>query len=301
MKINYSSNAREREREADLERALEGISVSYLRQAVEAIAIPRHAVAEAANNKKVARWIKSELESFGYEVEFQGRDNNVVALLPGVGGGPLEIVGAHYDSVPQTPGADDNASAVAALLGCAKALSQVNPGASVCFVAFNREEDGFLGSSDFVSDTLLSGKLRIKHAHILEMVGYASQEKGSQMAPPMLPIKVPDVGNFLGILGNSNSTKLVDEILSAGKSYLPDFPVIGLKLYLGAERLIPNMTRSDHVSFWLEGIPATMWTDTADFRNPNYHLHTDTPETLDYNFLANVTRLLLASLFHSEK
>ena len=112
----------------------------------------------------------------------------------------------------------------------------------------------------------------------------------------MLPVKVPDTGNFLGILGNSSSNQVVDTILAAGRSYLPDFPVIGLKLYLGAERIIPNMTRSDHVSFWENEIPATMWTDTADFRNPNYHRRTDTPDTLDYDFLASVTKVLIASV-----
>jgi Zn-dependent M28 family amino/carboxypeptidase len=296
MKITHSHTSTAHELDPGIVQALATVSTSYLRHVVETISIPRHADAEAENNRQVASWILSELESFGYRVELQGRYDNVVATPAKNIDRPLILVGAHYDSVPKTPGADDNASAVAAMLGCARALSDAGYDTPVCLVAFNREEDGFLGSEDFVNEYVVSGKIRLSHAHILEMVGYASNERGSQKLPPMLPVKVPDTGNFLGILGNSSSTKVVDTILAAGKSYLPDFPVIGLKLYLGAERIIPNMTRSDHVSFWENEIPATMWTDTADFRNPNYHRRTDTPGTLNYDFLASVTKVLIASV-----
>lgn len=128
------------------------------------------------------------------------------------------------------------------------------------------------------------------------MVGYSTDEPGSQKTPLNLPIKIPDTGNFLGVLGNNKSKGLVDDILISGRSYLPDFPVIALKLLLGAERLLPDMNRSDHFAFWKHGIPATMWTDTADFRNPNYHRQTDTPDTLNYDFMANVSKLLIAAV-----
>lgn len=296
MKVTHSHTKTAHEVNQAVVQAIATISIKYLKHVVETVSIPRHADAEAENNKQVAAWILSELESFGYRVELQGRYNNVVAT-PAINiDRPLILVGAHYDSVPKTPGADDNASAVAAMLGCARALAKTDDDVPVCFVAFNREEDGFLGSEDFVNEYVASGKIKLSHAHILEMVGYASDKKGSQQLPPMLPVKVPDTGNFLGILGNSNSNQIVDTILAAGKSYFPDFPVIGLKLYLEAERIIPNMTRSDHVSFWANGIPATMWTDTADFRNPHYHRRTDTPDTLNYDFLASVTKVLIASL-----
>src|SRR5829696_2811979 len=248
MKVSHPDGADKKERNVDVVRAFGNVSETYLREAVETIAIPRHALAEPANNRKVAEWIRYEFESFSYRVETQGQYDNVIAMTAGGASGPMILVGAHYDSVPNTPGADDNASAVAAMLACAKALSQLAHDIPVCFVAFNREEDGFLGSDDFVGQYVGAGKVEIRHAHILEMVGYSSDEKGSQQLPPMLPIKVPDTGNFLGILGNSNSTDLVDSILSSGRSYFPDFAVIGLKLYLGAERTIPNVTRSDHVS-----------------------------------------------------
>ena len=295
MKITHSDKATARLRNPSVIEVFASVSTDYLRKVVETISVPRHAVAESANNRKIAVWIKQELESFGYRVAFQGEYDNIVAM-PGDGGfGPLLLVGAHYDSVPGCPGADDNASAVAVMLGCAKAVATIS-GLNVCFVAFNREEDGFLGSADFLNSYVASQAVEIAGCHILEMVGFSSKEKGSQKIPSGLPIKVPDIGDFLGLLGNHKSTHLVDAVLSAGKSYLPGFQVIGLKLYLGAERLIPDLNRSDHVPFWQKGIPATMWTDTADFRNPNYHRHTDTPKTLNYGFMSCVTKLLIASI-----
>lgn len=296
MKIVHSKTVPGRRKSSDIVGSLSALSSDYLRQAVERIAVPRHAVAERANNRGVAEWIKTEFESFGYDTRFEGRFDNVIAMPYGRSRGSFLLVGAHYDSVPGCPGADDNASAVAVMLACAKAVADLAADLPVCFVAFNCEEDGFVGSFDFVDTFLPAGSIKVAGCHILEMVGYCSQEKGSQRVPPGIPTDIPDTGNFIGLLGDSTSRGMVDEVLSAGKTYLPDFPVIGLKLYLGAERLLPDLNRSDHVPFWRRGIPAVMWTDTADFRNPNYHRSSDTPETLDYNFMANVARLLIASL-----
>jgi hypothetical protein len=89
---------------------------------------------------------------------------------------------------------------------------------------------------------------------------------------------------------------LVQEVLATAKTYTPELPVYGLKLYAGVERLIPDLARSDQEPFWRVGVPALMWTDTADFRNPHYHQTTDTPDTLDYDFLRRVTQLLVAQV-----
>src|SRR5262245_56400306 len=133
MKVSHSTRARVRERQSTAAEAIARISEKYLRTAVATIAIPRHAIGESANNRKVRDWIRGELESFDYDVELQGQYSNVVAR-PRSGGPnePLVLVGAHYDSVPKTPGADDNASAVAAMLACARSLSMVAPEAPVC-------------------------------------------------------------------------------------------------------------------------------------------------------------------------
>ena len=109
---------------------------------------------------------------------------------------------------------------------------------------------------------------------------------------------IPDIGNFLAILGNQYSNALVDATLKKAKSYLPTLPVLGLKTYFGLENVFTVLKRSDHAPFWHAKMSATMWTDTAEFRNPNYHWLTDTPETLDYTFLRQVTQLLIVCVLN---
>ncbi|UCH93446.1 MAG: M28 family peptidase [Candidatus Aminicenantes bacterium] len=293
MRIYYSENAEAKPTDAEITRALESVSRDFLRRVVETISIPRHYSNEYQNNQFTARWIAEQLQSYGYHSFFQGRYKNVVSVLPGSNGGPMFLIGAHYDSVPGTPGADDNASAVAALLACAKAICHYEEEAHVCFVAFNREEDGMMGSWDFVTNYLPKSGLIIRQVHILEMVGYCSRTPGSQHLPPGMPIKIPEVGDFLGLIGNRRSNALIDGILEQSKSYIPGFPVLGLKVYHGLEKFFPHLRRSDHNPFWKTGVPALMWTDTSEFRNPNYHQWSDSPDTLDYIFLRRVTQLLL--------
>lgn len=298
MQISHSSGVSGVERQGKIAEAIGSVSKTYLREVVERIAIPRHAVAEVGNNGVVREWINDELGAFGYASEVVGKYENVVARSPaGSAAQPSTqalktiLVGAHYDSVPGTPGADDNASAVAAMLGCARVVAEFAPGLPVLFGAFNREEDGFIGSRDFVEH--FGGG--VAEAHILEMVGYADDRPGSQVMPPGLP-QISDVGNFLGLLGNQASEGRVDGCVRTAKTYLPGFPVIGLELEEVMEHFMPDLLRSDHVPFWAKRIPALMWTDTADFRNPNYHRPSDTPDTLNYEFLLHVTQLLVATV-----
>jgi hypothetical protein len=102
------------------------------------------------------------------------------------------------------------------------------------------------------------------------------------------------VGDFIGVLGNRDSNRFVDSVLIQAATYVPELPVLGLKVHLGVEKLLPVLARSDHDPFWRARIPAIMWTDTAEYRNPHYHRETDTPETLDYGFKQSVTQLLLS-------
>jgi len=275
---------------------IEKVSESYLRQVVEFISIPRHYIAENQNNREIAGWIKDQFESFGYKVSLQGECDNLVALPQHPLNSRLTLIGAHYDSVPGSPGADDNASAVAVTLACAKFLSQYVANGSTLFVAFNREEDNMYGSKLFVEDLLKQDELQISEAHILEMVGYCSYEQDSQRLPQGLPLKGPvvGVGDFLGIIGNRTSNRVVKKMLELARTYLDDFHVLGLQVYLGMEERFYHLRRSDHAPFWKAGIPALMWTDTAEFRNANYHKPSDTPDTLDYSFMRKVAQLLLA-------
>jgi hypothetical protein len=298
MLIRHASKMSVGTVELDTTTALKSVSENILREYVKTIAIPRHFRAQFKNNQWVATWITKQLQSYGYQTQYQGKYDNILAFLPHRQQKPHILVGAHYDSVPQTPGADDNGSACAALLACAKAIADFAPQTPVFFVAFNREEDDLMGSHDFVKNYLIKNKIKIAHAHILEMVGYCQHTPDSQKIPAGLPVSIPNTGNFLGIIGNKYSNFLVDASLKKAKTYLPNFPVVGLKVLFGLERFLPVLKRSDHAPFWQEKISALMWTDTAEFRNPNYHCLTDTPETLDYTFLRQVTQLLIVCVLN---
>ena len=276
---------------------IETISEAQLREWVEQISKPRHYAVEPEQNRLTATWLAEIFSSMGLHVAQQGSYANIIAM-PKMTFNKAVLVGAHYDSVPMCPGADDNGSAVAAMLGCAAACSLWLPALPVVFVAFNREEDGLLGSRDFVESYLPGAPFQIQCAHILEMVGFASSIAGSQRVPPGLPIKVSDKGDFLGLLANRGSNAAMDFVLRRTGSYVPELPVMGLDVKLGLEKYFPVLGRSDHAPFWTKKIPALMWTDTSEFRNYNYHRHTDTPDTLDYHFLKQVTQLLTACVIH---
>ena len=265
----------------------------WLRQKVAALAVPRHALRQAAENRRIADAISLEFESYGYQVIQQGEHRNIVAIPPDPG--PYDMVCAHYDSVPLTPGADDNASALAVMLGAARSRPP-----SVAFVAFNREEDGMLGSEDFVSwlsdgQTLLSA---VREVHVLEMVGYTDPRPGAQQVPSPIPkFLVPrDTGDFIALVGLGPGYAMAKRVHQAASGAIGVPPVVTLQAPLALLGWAPDLGRSDHLSFITKGIPAVMWTDTAEFRTPHYHMQTDAPDTLDYEFMAGVLKLLLATL-----
>lgn len=301
MRIRHSVKLASTPGDPEIVRLLASVSENHLRELVETIAIPRDFSVQPRNNRYIAEWISKQFQAYGYRTSYQGEWRNVLAFPDTEIQDGLILIGAHYDSVSTTPGADDNASAVAALLTCAKLIAEAALNLPVCFVAFNREEDGLIGSEDFVKNYLLGSNLKIREVHILEMVGYCKHSSGSQQIPAGLPIKIPNTADFLGVLGNRDSNSLLDILLKQAGSYVPDFPVIGLKVYMGIEAHLPVLGRSDHEPFWQVGIPTLLWTDTAEFRNPNYHLPSDTPDTLDYAFLRQVTQLLIAHTLVSVK
>ncbi len=269
------------------------ISETYLREVIEAISIPRHYIYEKKNNLKVRSWIKREFESLGLHSVYQGDYDNIIATYAGMLMSECSIIiGGHYDSVPDSLGADDNASAIAGLLATAKALKEVAPSLPVMFVAFNREEDGLLGSQEFMETLPQSLREQIKCVHILEMIGYCSHEAHSQHIPEGLPVKVSDVGDFIAIISNRDSNHLIKPIIKLAENHQPQLAVKALKVFLGIEKFFPHLSRSDHAPFWQSRIPAMMWTDTSEFRNPHYHKPSDTPDTLDYEFMRRVVELL---------
>jgi len=269
------------------------ISQSYLKEIINKISIPRHYIYEKKNNLKVRNFIKKEFEDLGLHSVYQGEYDNIIATFDGVLMSECKIIiGGHYDSVPNSLGADDNASAIAGLLATAKALRELSSSLPVMFVAFNREEDGLLGSYDFLNTLPPSLTKTLKCVHILEMIGYCSHEPNSQHIPEGLPIKVSNVGDFIAIIANRDSNHLIKDILNTAQKTQPQLKVKALKVFLGIKKFFPHLSRSDHAPFWQSQIPAMMWTDTSEFRNPHYHKPSDTPDTLDYDFMRSVVELL---------
>ncbi len=216
------------------------VSETYLQNVVEAIAIPRHYIYEKKNNLKVRNWIKNEFDSLGLDSFYQGEYDNIVATYHGVCMDDCTIIiGGHYDSVPHSLGADDNASAIAGLLATAKALGEIAPSLPVMFVAFNREEDGLLGSQDFMDRLPQAMRGRIKCVHILEMIGYCSHEPNSQSLPEGLPIKISDVGDFIAIISNRDSNHLIKPLIQIANRTQPQLSIKALKVFLGIERFFP--------------------------------------------------------------
>ncbi len=257
---------------------------------VQALAHPRHFWAERSENQRIGDVIAEELGRIGFRVEAKGRYRNIVAL-PREESRPCTLVCAHYDSVPGSPGADDNASGVAVMLACARhvAASRVAY-AHVGFVAFNAEEDGLLGSREFVTYGLPELRMTVEMVHVLEMCGYRAFHKGSQLGPLPPRLLGIDAGTFIAMIGRGASNRTVRKAL--GAELASTVHRVGLETTELASRALPDLSRSDHAPFWSANIPAVLWTDTGNFRNPNYHRASDTPETLDYRFMADVTKLV---------
>jgi Zn-dependent M28 family amino/carboxypeptidase len=240
-------------------------------------------------------YIRAAFESAGYVVNVQSFTSrgetvsNLAAVLPGHGAADeIIVVGAHYDSVAGSPGADDNASGVGALLELARLLAGTTLPRTVRFVAFANEEAPFfygdeMGSNLYAARAHKQGE-RIKAMLSLETVGYYTDQPGSQRYPFPFSLFYPDTGNFIGFVGNLSSRSLVRQAIGAFRTSAA-FPSEGVAAPSGIE----GIHWSDHWSFWEAGYPAIMVTDTAPFRYPHYHAVTDTPEQLDYTGLAQVT------------
>jgi Iap family predicted aminopeptidase len=265
----------------------QGGEAQQLRGLVDLLAVPRHRVVNARGNARTRELVADSFATAGYDVEISGRFGNVLARPRRQGRWPLRLVAAHYDAVPDCPGADDNASGVAVLLACAHALS--GAGHEVGFIAFNGEEEGMLGSRDFVEAHVRAlGELEV--VHVLEMVG--ASHGCTQRSPLPWASRHFHHADFLGLLGKGAANRAVRRVLHCAAE--PALRVLGARLLGPVDRLLPDLRRSDHVAFWDQGLPAVMWTDTADFRNPHYHRPSDQPSTLDFVFMTRVLGLLIA-------
>jgi Zn-dependent M28 family amino/carboxypeptidase len=209
-------------------------------------------------------------------------------VLPGSAkASEIVVVGAHYDTVDECPGADDNASGVAALLELARLLKDSHPARTIRFVAFVNEEPPWF-QTDNMGSLVYAKAVRAKNENVvaavsLESIGMYSDQPGSQQYPAGFGFFYPKQGNFISFIGNFSSRGLVRQAIKSFRQNAA-FPSEGV----AAPAAVPGVSWSDHWSFWRQGYPAIMVTDTAPFRNKNYHLPGDQANTLDYDRTARV-------------
>lgn len=265
---------------------------------------PRHAFNINSLNKSAA-YIFEQFQEISSRVSYQTfqveRDEykNIICSL-GPENGERLIVGAHYDVCGDQPGADDNASGVAGLLEIARLVHELKPVLKyrLDFVAFALEEPPYFKTNAMGSavhaKSLDQAKVPVKGMICLEMIGYYSDEKNSQRYPvDAMKMIYPSKANFISVVGNMGQGKLVNHV----KKYLKEGSSIGVES-LTAPASVPGVDFSDHLNYWRYNYPAVMITNTAFFRNPHYHLPTDTIDTLDFDKMAEVVKGLYWAIIH---
>jgi hypothetical protein len=254
------------------------------------------------NLNKALDYIATGFEQCGLPVELQTykidgkKFSNIIATKKGNSSADeVIIVGAHYDSVVGSPGADDNASAVAGLLELARLFSKQDTDKTIKFIAFVNEEPpyfqtGQMGSRVYAKEAKKK-KENIVAMISLEMIGYYSQNRRSQEYPLFLGLIYPDAANFIGFVSNLGSKSLADKLTKSFKKH-SEFPVEKI----AAPGIVPGIDWSDHSSFWKYGYKAMMVTDTSFYRYFHYHSQSDTYEKLDYESMAEVVKGLSYSI-----
>lgn len=248
-----------------------------------------------------AAYIRNQWTAQGYEVETQYYQvkgvtckNLEVSQIGKTKPQEIILIGAHYDTVEGSPGANDNASGIAALLEISRLFASIEMERTLRFVAFTNEEPPFF-SRDQMGSTVYAKRSKVRNENIrlmisLEMLGSYSDKPGSQSYPPFFKYFYPDRANFIAMVANRASRKELHQLVTSFQAH-SDFPVESLATF----ELIPGVAWSDHLSFWREGYPAVMVTDTAFYRYDAYHTAKDTPEKLNYPAMAQVVK----GLFHS--
>jgi Zn-dependent M28 family amino/carboxypeptidase len=272
------------------------------------VTIGERSVLTPQNLKRTAEYIETFYQDIGVSVHrepYSYRNYSVANIVSEIsfGDNPAKrfILGAHYDSVAGTVGADDNASAIAVQLETARQLNVLKdeqPALSlaVTFVSFALEEPPTYGTRHMGSRVYAlkarKEKEQIDGMICLEMVGYTCHQPGCQSYPfPLMFFGYPKQGNYVGIVGNLSSGSLTQSLFRNFRKN-PKLPVIKLTVPLGGW-LLPSVRLSDHASFWDKGYKAVMITDTAFFRNPHYHMPSDTMDKLDFGFMAELVESLV--------
>ncbi|WP_110988057.1 M28 family peptidase [Acaryochloris thomasi] len=242
------------------------------------------------DRRRTRDYASEVLQAEGWVISEQTFDTgvNLVAQRPDADPSAEKIlVAAHYDSVRGSPGADDNASGVAAALEVASILGNRPTNRTLQIVLFDQEEAQLVGSSAYVEEA--RNLENVAGVVVLEMLGYACYTEGCQQQPAGLSIATPSkVGDFLAVVGDTEHRPLL-EAFERTDANLPTT----LTLPVPAKGLLsPMLLLSDHTPFWFKNVGAVMVTDTAFLRNPHYHRSSDTPDTFDRDFFQGVTQIV---------
>lgn len=244
------------------------------------------------NLNKAANYIENAFSQSADQVELQTyvannyEYKNVIGFY-GPESDEVFIVGAHYDAFMDFPGADDNASGVAGLIELGKLLSKASLQSQIILVAYTLEEPPYFRTENMGSavhaQSLISNKVKVKLMISLEMIGYFSEVEGSQEFPnPIMRLLYPDRGNYIAVV-DQMFTNNAHSIKQAINTYT-DLPAYSIN----APKSIPGIDFSDHMSYWNNSYPAVMITDTAFYRNKNYHTPEDTYDKLNYEKMSQV-------------
>ena len=251
-----------------------------------------------------ASFIEQEFASLGYQVQSRWYESDHVQVrnivVEKLGQHPTQpsiVIGAHYDTVVGTPGADDNGTGIAGLIELSRLLKEHSNKRTIRFVAFPHEEPPYffthhMGSRQYARNLKESGE-KIFAMLTLEMIGYAREGYRQLYPAPLMRVlgRYPKDGNYIALVSNLRSTPLLSMVRKAMRQR----GSVGVES-LSAPGFIPPLFLSDHSSFWKYGFPALMITDTAFLRNPHYHSSTDTADTLNYEFLAKVVDAVAAAV-----
>ncbi|MTJ09963.1 M20/M25/M40 family metallo-hydrolase [Anabaena sp. UHCC 0204] len=236
-------------------------------------------------------YITNELRKFGWQPKLEKFPNGVNIFTQKLGtdktAGAI-LVAAHYDTVPDSPGADDNATGIAVVLEIARLFSSVPTPKTLQLAFFDQEETGLLGSKAFVNQPTHLENLQ--GVIIMDMLGYACYIPGCQQYPAGLPVTPPsDKGDFLAVVGDLENLQL----LNAFQNSSENLPKI-LKVPIPFKGLLtPDTLRSDHAPFWYQGIGAVLVTDTANLRSPHYHQPSDIPENIQRDFFTGSSQIIV--------
>jgi hypothetical protein len=299
--------------EVDIQELVDQVDSLNLRNDLTFIEGVRHRIAgfahlEATKDFIEERFLSNGLQVNRHEFSFEGYSAaNIIGRLPGQSQEEVTyIIDAHFDTVSNSPGADDNGSGVVGMLEAMRVLSAHNFAHTIRFIGFDQEEELGVGAGSwkYVNQAIPPYE-QIEGVFNFEMIGYSCNQPNCQTLPVGFSQLFPEFyasvaahdfrGNFIASVANENSSPIRLAFDNYADEFVPELKVLSLSV-AGNGHIAPDLRRSDHAFFWDAGYQALMLSDTANFRNPNYHTANDTSGSLDFDFMANVVKATVATV-----